>query len=269
MCWSLLGILAIVAAVLCAVGFYKCVYFISVGYGFAVAGIGIAIIIMFAGKMTVGGYILAALLVVYGARLSGFLLYREFKNASYRKTLGEVTKTEKPMPLLVKITIWLSVTLLYIGQTSPVLYLAANKTGDDAVIFIAAAICAAAIIIESLADSEKSAQKKVNPNMVATKGLYKIVRCPNYFGEILFWTGIFISGVTSFNFYGQWIVAVLAYISIVGVMVNGAQRLEKRQMKNYGKLQEYKTYSEKTPILIPLLPIYHLVKQTKEDAAGK
>ena len=33
--WSLLGILYIVCAVLCAVGFYKFVYFLSIGYGFA------------------------------------------------------------------------------------------------------------------------------------------------------------------------------------------------------------------------------------------
>lgn len=264
MYWSLLRILAIVAAVLCAVGFYKYVYFISIGYGFAVAGIGAAIIIMFAGKMPVAGYILSVLLIIYGARLSGFLLYRELKNASYRKIFGEVSNKDKPTSFFMKVTIWLCVTVLYVGQTSPVLYRAANKTGDDAVVLIAAAICAVALIIESLADFQKSAQKKVTPDMVATKGLYKIVRCPNYFGEILFWSGIFISGVTSFNFFGQWIVAVLAYISIVGVMINGAQRLEKRQMRHYGKLQEYKAYSEKTPILIPLLPIYHVVKQTKE-----
>lgn len=35
--WSLLGILLIVCAVMCAVGFYKFVYFLSIGYGFAVA----------------------------------------------------------------------------------------------------------------------------------------------------------------------------------------------------------------------------------------
>ena len=35
--WGLLGILLAVSAVLCAVGFYKFVYFLSIGYGFAVA----------------------------------------------------------------------------------------------------------------------------------------------------------------------------------------------------------------------------------------
>ena len=42
--WDLLGILLAVCAVMCAVGFYKFVYFLSIGYGFAVAGGGIAFI---------------------------------------------------------------------------------------------------------------------------------------------------------------------------------------------------------------------------------
>ena len=45
--WTLLGILLAVCAVLCAVGFYKFVYFLSIGYGFAVAGGGLAIFIMY------------------------------------------------------------------------------------------------------------------------------------------------------------------------------------------------------------------------------
>ena len=45
--WSLLGIILAVCAVLCAVGFYKFVYFLSIGYGFAVAGGGIAILVMY------------------------------------------------------------------------------------------------------------------------------------------------------------------------------------------------------------------------------
>ncbi|MBE5794736.1 MAG: steroid reductase, partial [Clostridiales bacterium] len=43
--WDLLGILLIVCAVACAVGFYKFVYFLSIGYGFAVAAGGIATLI--------------------------------------------------------------------------------------------------------------------------------------------------------------------------------------------------------------------------------
>jgi steroid 5-alpha reductase family enzyme len=115
--------------------------------------------------------------------------------------------------------------------------------------------------LEAIADKQKSEQKKLNPNMVATKGLYKMCRCPNYLGEILFWTGIFVSGVTTYANAGQWIVAIIAYVCIVFIMFNGAQRLEKRQMARYGENAEYNEYANKTPIIIPLLPIYHLNKK--------
>ena len=97
--------------------------------------------------------------------------------------------------------------------------------------------------------------------MVATKGLYKIVRCPNYLGEIIFWTGVFVSGLTAYQGAGQWLMAIIAYICIVFIMFNGAQRLEKRQMGRYGADPAYNAYADKTPIIIPFLPIYHLNKK--------
>ena len=123
------------------------------------------------------------------------------------------------------------------------------------------AISVIGLVLETIADKQKSAQKKENPKMVATKGLYKIVRCPNYFGEILFWTGVFVSGVTAYRGVGQWIVAILALIAIVYIMFNGAQRLEKRQNERYGSDPAYQAYVNKTPIILPLIPIYHLNKQ--------
>ena len=45
------------------------------------------------------------------------------------------------------------------------------------------------------------------------------------------------------------------------VVFNGAQRLEKRQMARYGDNEEYNAYANKTSIIIPLLPIYHLNKK--------
>lgn len=264
--WNLLGILLIVSAVLCAVGFYKFVYFLSIGYGFAIAGGGLAILIMyFVNPSATPLWIVlvqTVLFIVYGVRLSGFLLVREFKNVTFKKT--DVAKDtlakndEKKMPIFVLATIWVFVSILYVAQVSPMLFRYDNGSIDYIVPIIGFLVSVVGILLESLADKQKSAQKKERPDMVATKGLYKMCRCPNYFGEILFWTGVFISGITTYANAGQWIVAVVAYICIVFIMFNGAQRLEKRQMARYGKDEEYNTYANKTPIIIPLLPIYHL-----------
>ena len=267
--WSLLGILLVVCAVMCAVGFYKFVYFLSIGYGFAVAGGGLAIFVMYLVNPTTTPmwllFVQMALFIAYGARLSGFLLVREFKNISFKKT--DVAKdtlaknNEKKMPVFVLATIWICVAVLYVAQVSPMLFRYANSSEDIIVPVVGFAVSIFGLILESIADNQKSAQKKERPDMVATEGLYKIVRCPNYLGEIIFWTGIFVSGITTYATVGQWITAILAYVCIVYIMFNGAQRLEKRQMERYGDNEEYNTYANKTPIIIPLLPIYHLNKK--------
>ena len=223
--WNNLLILGLVAAFLCIVGFYRYVYFMSVGYGLAIAGIGTALILMFPTERSVVSILLCGLMILYGIRLAGFLIYREWKTAEYRKTLQEVTAGESKMSVGVKIL-----------------------------------ICAVGIVLESLADKQKSDQKKRNPGMVAMQGLYRMVRCPNYFGEILFWSGLFVSGFSVLQSAGEWCMAVLGYVCIVLIMFSGAKRLEKRQNEHYGKQKNYQEYVQKTPILIPGIPLYHLNK---------
>ena len=266
---NLLGILLAVCAVACCVGFYKFVYFLSIGYGFAVAAGGVATLVMYLINPSATPLwivlVQAALFVAYGARLSGFLLIRELKNVTFKKT--DVAKEtlskngEKKMPIFVLATIWVCVSVLYVAQVAPMMFRYANGSTDVVLPIIGFAISIFGLVLESIADKQKSAQKKENPNSVATKGLYRIVRCPNYLGEITFWTGVFVSGISTYRTVGQWIVAILAYVCIVYIMFNGAQRLEKRQMERYGNDPAYNEYANKTPIIIPLVPIYHLNKK--------
>lgn len=270
--WGFLGIICAVCAVCCAIGFKKFVWFLSIGYGFAIIGGAVTILIFALCNGWADGavwlLILQTLLfIAYGCRLSGFLLFRELKNKVYQKTLNEDAGGAKKMPFFVLFTIWICVAVLYTAQVSPVFYryynfgTAAKASHDFVVPLIGMAISVAGLLLETIADKQKSAQKKENPKMVATKGLYRIVRCPNYFGEIVFWTGVLISGVTALKTVGQWIVAILAYIAIVYIMFNGAQRLEKRQNERYGDDPAYREYVNRTPIILPLVPIYHLNRQ--------
>ncbi len=268
--WSLLGILYIVCAVLSSVGFYKFVYFLSIGYGFAIAGGAVAVLIMALLKGTTEPLLIlvleCALFVIYGVRLSSFLLKRELGNATFRKTdiaKSTLGKEQKKMPLFVLLVIWIFVAALYTAQLGPMLFRAVNNSQDVVLPLVAMVISLSGIILEAEADREKSEQKKKRPDMVAKSGLYRIVRCPNYLGEITFWTGVFIGGITTYSTPGQWITAVIAYISIVYIMFNGAQRLEKRQMERYHDNKEYNDYADSTPIIIPLLPIYHLNRKGK------
>ena len=106
--------------------------------------------------------------------------------------------------------------------------------------WIGIAILVIGIWLEAVADQQKSALKAKR----ATEQLYRIVRCPNYFGEILFWTGVTVSALDILQGAGQWITGIVAYALIVLAVFNGAQRLEKRQMVHYGQNAVYKSYMD-------------------------
>ena len=258
---ELMWIVLVVCAIACAVGFYKYVYFLSIGYGFAIAAGAVATAVIFAGRMDWVAALQMVLFIAYGARLSGFLLVRELKSASFNKAMKSVMKPEKPLPIFVSVSIWVCVAILYTMQVSPMFYRLYNSTADVTMPVIGAVISVRGLLLESAADKQKSEQKKKNPDMVATEGLYRIVRCPNYLGEIIFWTGVLVGAFTALQGAGQWIVAILAWVLIVFIMCNGAQRLEKRQMARYGKDKAYSDYANKTPIIFPFVPLYHLNKQ--------
>lgn len=260
-------ILLLVSALMCCMGFKKLVWFMSVGYGLSVAGIGLTLGILAAlrGCTSVPYYLWCLLLLVYGFRLGGFLFLRELKNDAYRKTLAQQTGSGKtPLPVLA--CMWVFCFCIYYAQTACAIYRLANTNGAcDALAVAGLVLSTCGTLLEALADRQKSEQKKNNPDMCATRGLYRLCRCPNYFGEVLFWTGMFLSGVTILRGW-QWLVALLGYVEIVFVMLSGVKRVEGRHIKNYGSKPEYWAYADHTPIFIPLVPLYHVTTPEKLQA---
>ena len=78
-------ILFLVALLCSAVGFYKYVYFISIGYGFSISGQGIAMLVLLRDRLTPAVIVTSVVLILYGLRLSGYLLLRELKSKSYQR----------------------------------------------------------------------------------------------------------------------------------------------------------------------------------------
>ena len=253
-------ILILIALIISSCGFCKYVYFISLGYGFSIAAFGITMPIIFYKNLSIGTLCTSFLFFVYGCRLGGYLLMRELKSASYRSTMKKEIKDGKSMKFIAKISIWTSCALLYATQVSPIFFRLYNNKGTDIVCIIGCVIMGMGIILESISDYQKSKAKKKNPNRFCDTGLYKIVRCPNYLGEIIFWTGVFVSGTTILETPIQWICAIFGYVCIVYIMFGGARRLELRQNRNYGQNEEYQKYVKKTPIILPLIPLYSVAK---------
>ena len=255
----LLGVSLLVSAV----GWKYFIYFFSLGYGYGVTALAVALLVMFRETLTWPTVALCALLIVFGCRLGTYLLVRERKAAAYRKILYDPS-LQKKKPIGVILTVWVFCALLYVLQVSPVAFRMMNADKGEEVndlwAWIGAGFMACGILLEALSDMQKSSAKKKNPKRFVDSGLYRVVRCPNYLGEVVIWTGALVSGIGAGLAVWHWVIVALGYIGIVYVMFSGARRLELRQDEVYGRDPEYQAYKKRTPILLPLIPIKSLAK---------
>ena len=254
--WLLLA----AALVISAIGFKNYVWFISLGYGFSIAGEGLLMLILFHRGLGWAAALCCLIFIAYGCRLGGYLAYRELKSSSYKKNMTGEIKDGNTVPFGVKLAIWATCALLYVLEVLPVFYRLANGAGVNTWFYVGMVVMVLGIALESAADWQKNRAKKVNPRRFVDTGLYRLVRCPNYLGEMLFWTGVVISGIGGVHGVGQWVLSLLGYVGIIFVMFSGARRLELRQTKNYGADPEYQAYVKKVPILVPFLPLYSVAK---------
>ena len=252
-------ILFAVSMLVSAIGFKHYIWFFSIGYGFAIAAEGLAMLLMYGKTLTLGTVLCCAVFILYGCRLGGYLAYREVKLTTYRENLKGDIKDSKTVPFGVKVAIWVACAALYVLQASPVFYRLNNQSGSDVWTYIGAAVMLLGFVMEAVADKQKSAAKKKNSRAFVSTGLYSFVRCPNYLGEMILWTGAVIAGIGSVH-GAQWIVVVLGYLGIAYVMFSGTRRLELRQNRNYGADPEYQKYIRTVPILIPFVPLYSVEK---------
>ncbi|MBE5767385.1 MAG: DUF1295 domain-containing protein [Clostridiales bacterium] len=248
------------ALLVSSIGFKNYVWFISLGYGFSIAAEGLLMLCLYGQNLSLGTVICSVLFILYGCRLGGYLAFREFGSNSYKKNMKGEIKDGKTVPFGVKVAIWVTCAALYVTQILPVFYRLHNGAGTNVWTYVGAAVMLLGVSLESAADIQKNNAKKVNPKRFVDTGLYRIVRCPNYLGEMIFWTGVMLSGIGAGMSVGQWIMAAIGYAGIIFVMFSGARRLEIRQNKNYGKDPEYQKYVKSVPILLPFVPLYSVEK---------
>jgi len=256
-------LLFIVSLAVSAIGWIYFIYFFSIGYGYSIVGLAITMLIMYKDAVTLPTAVLCVLLIIFGARLGTYLLIRGIKSKEYQKILYEPSLTEKK-PFMVMFMVWFWCAVLYVAQVSPIAFRLMNTQAgtevSDVWAWIGAAFVLGGILLESLSDAQKTASKKRDPKKFVSTGLYKIVRCPNYLGEVVIWTGAMLCGFGAGLSILQWILVLLGYMGIIYVMISGARRLEMRQNKAYQDDPEYKAYVQRTPILFPFVPLYSVEK---------
>ena len=248
-------ILAGIAA--CALGLVKFRWFGSLGMASGVTAIGMLEFIFF-NSFTFSTIFATLLIMLHGGVIIGYVLYREFKDVIYVRKITHDFDDGGRLELWEKCIFAAVGGLLCAFQTAPITFRLMNNDDGDIFVIIGMVFMLIAFIIETLADFQKMSAKRRNAGRFVSGGLYRFVRCPNYFGEILFWFGVFITGLSTYCSFFQWLAALIGLFGTAYIMLCRAKRLEYRQDKNYGSDEEYKTYSSSTPIIIPFAPIYTL-----------
>ncbi len=245
-----------------ALGFWRLTYFVSVGYAFSIVTMALAVLLIFRQHEGVLPLLHNLLLALWGARLGVFLFQRE-KQSSFQGTARTVNAQYAGVSLPRKCAIWLGVSVLYVLMFLPGLYQSAGfsiRSSAWAVLTQNAGLLlmVAGVVIEGLADHQKSAFKRHAPQIFCNVGLYRWVRCPNYLGEILFWIGNWIMGIVFYTTPVRWIASLVGLVCLILVMFGSTRRLERSQARRYGDLPAYQAYVQTVPVLFPFVPVYTL-----------
>ena len=258
---QMLLVLFALALAISSLGFYRVVYFISIGYAFSIVAMAAAVVVAFRQDLTTAAVLQNLLLAFWGLRLGIFLVRRELQPA-YRAQVAETYQRTAGLSFFIKVMIWITVSLLYVLMFSPSLFVTATPAVDrpaspgSLVQWLGLAIMVGALIMESLADRQKSAFKARHPRQFCDTGLYRWVRCPNYLGEILFWTGNWVAGLVFYTSPLRWLASLIGLICIVLIMLGSTKRLEEQQNQRYGDMPEYQEYVRSVPILVPYVRVF-------------
>lgn len=111
-------------------------------------------------------------------------------------------------------------------------------------------IIVTAILIETIADLQMYFFKKIpsNSGLVMTHGLWKNSRHPNYFGEIMFWLGIFAVHFSVKNANAALVFCPLVVFVLFQLV--SIPMMDKRQLNSK---PGFKEYMESTNALLPIL----------------
>ena len=108
--------------------------------------------------------------------------------------------------------------------------------------------------IEVVADRQKSRFRKERPGHFADAGLWAWSRHPNYFGEIVLWTGVALIAASTLRGW-QWVTMISpVFVAFLLTRVSGIPLLEARADARWGDHDSYRRYKANTPALIPRPP---------------
>jgi steroid 5-alpha reductase family enzyme len=196
--------------------------------------------------------LLLALVMIWAVRLGSFLFLR-IKKAGEDRRFREIKQSFPRFLLTWTIQgLWVTFTL----AAALVVFTSARQIGFDLFAGLGLLIWIIGFAIEVLADAQKSAFKAnpENEGKFINSGLWSWSRHPNYFGEIVLWTGVLIIALPVLSGW-SWVALISPiFITILLTRISGIPMLEERADEKWGGQPDYETYKARTSVLVPLPP---------------
>lgn len=108
-----------------------------------------------------------------------------------------------------------------------------------------------AVIIETIADEQmrEFRKNKLNKGKTMNKGLWRLSRHPNYFGEVMFWVGLYLMAILTVE-TPLWLLVSPVSMIMLFVFIS-CPMMDNRSLKNR---HDYKDYMDTTPQLFLWFP---------------
>jgi steroid 5-alpha reductase family enzyme len=208
-----------------------------------------AVAVFLSGTLDLRATLVAAMVLVWSIRLATFLFLRISKSG--RDSRFDDIKN-RPLRFLLAWTLQGLWVLLTAGAALAVIT-GGNREPLGALGITGIVIWAIGMLIEVIADRQKSRFKADpdNAGKFIDVGLWSWSRHPNYFGEILLWTGMAIVAIPVLQ---GWQLATLVspvFVAFLLIKVSGIPMLEESADKRWGGQEAYETYKRNTPVLVP------------------
>ena len=191
--------------------------------------------------------LIAVFILVWALRLGSFLFLRILKDTEDRR----FSEWKKSFPMFLRV--WtLQGLWVFLTSVAGVTAISSRKIIDpDIFLYIGSLLWVFGFLFESIADYQKRKFRSENQNQFIQTGLWSLSRHPNYFGEIVLWSGIALIAFPALT--GVQCVSLVSpvFVFLLLTRVSGVPILEKHADETWGKKKEYKKYKEKTPVLFP------------------
>ena len=196
--------------------------------------------------------LVVSMVSIWAIRLAGFLFVR-VKRAG--KDIRFDSVKTKPTTFLV----WWTLQALWVLTTMAAAL--AIVTGGERVPmswlgWIGFGVWLFGFSVEVVADAQKSFFKNdtSNQGQFIQTGLWAWSRHPNYFGEIVLWTGVALMAVPVLVGWQYATLISPMFVSFLLMKMSGVPLLERKADERWGGQEDYEAYKAATPVLIPRPP---------------